>query len=47
MGTSRIQVLLCGVNFVVIILNEREEVLFQHRVNGSWGLPGGLMELGG
>jgi 8-oxo-dGTP pyrophosphatase MutT (NUDIX family) len=30
---------------VVIILNENGEVLLQHRWDGSWGLPGGLMEL--
>lgn len=36
------------VGSVVIILNEKEEVLLQQRrfPNGSWGLPGGLMELG-
>ncbi|MGE6752485.1 NUDIX hydrolase [Rossellomorea sp. NPDC071047] len=36
------------VGSVVIIFNEREEVLLQQRrfPNGSWGLPGGLMELG-
>lgn len=31
---------------VVIILNERNEVLLQKRHDGSWGLPGGLMDLG-
>ncbi|MBN8191788.1 NUDIX hydrolase [Bacillus sp. NTK074B] len=31
---------------VVIILNEQHEVLLQHRTDGGWGLPGGLMELG-
>jgi 8-oxo-dGTP pyrophosphatase MutT (NUDIX family) len=31
---------------VVIILNEQNEVLLQKRHNGSWGLPGGLMDLG-
>ncbi|WP_110113509.1 NUDIX hydrolase [Bacillus sp. CGMCC 1.16541] len=31
---------------VVIILNEQNEVLLQKRHEGSWGLPGGLMELG-
>ncbi|RZT21069.1 NUDIX hydrolase [Fictibacillus sp. BK138] len=31
---------------VVIILNEKEEILLQHRRDGGWGLPGGLMELG-
>lgn len=31
---------------VVIIVNEREEVLLQKRPEGRWGLPGGLMELG-
>lgn len=31
---------------VVIILNERNEVLLQKRHDGWWGLPGGLMDLG-
>lgn len=31
---------------VVIILNENNELLLQHRTDGGWGLPGGLMELG-
>ena len=31
---------------VVIILNDQNEVLLQHRTDGGWGLPGGLMELG-
>lgn len=31
---------------VVIILNAQNEVLLQHRTDGGWGLPGGLMELG-
>ena len=31
---------------VAIILNARNEVLLQHRTDGGWGLPGGLMELG-
>ncbi|MBH0230636.1 NUDIX hydrolase [Halobacillus yeomjeoni] len=31
---------------VVIILNEQNEVLFQKRHDGGWGLPGGLMDLG-
>ncbi|MCM3707994.1 MULTISPECIES: NUDIX hydrolase [Cytobacillus] len=31
---------------VVIILNERNEVLLQKRHDGGWGLPGGLMDLG-
>ncbi|TPE70992.1 NUDIX hydrolase [Halalkalibacterium halodurans] len=31
---------------VVIILNEQDEILLQKRLNGRWGLPGGLMELG-
>ncbi|MFC4617588.1 NUDIX hydrolase [Camelliibacillus cellulosilyticus] len=31
---------------VVIILNHKGEVLLQQRTDGSWGLPGGLMELG-
>ncbi|MCM3444149.1 NUDIX hydrolase (plasmid) [Metabacillus halosaccharovorans] len=31
---------------VVIIVNENQELLLQHRTDGRWGLPGGLMELG-
>lgn len=31
---------------VVLILNEKNELLLQHRSDGGWGLPGGLMELG-
>jgi 8-oxo-dGTP pyrophosphatase MutT (NUDIX family) len=31
---------------VVIIVNKKEEILLQHRKDGGWGLPGGLMELG-
>ena len=31
---------------VVIILNDKNEVLLQKRHDGSWGLPGGLMDLG-
>lgn len=31
---------------VVIIENDRGEILLQHRRDGDWGLPGGLMELG-
>ncbi|WP_085507192.1 NUDIX hydrolase [Thalassobacillus devorans] len=31
---------------VVLILNEYNELLLQHRTDGGWGLPGGLMELG-
>lgn len=31
---------------VVIIMNDKDEVLLQLRKDGSWGLPGGLMELG-
>ncbi|KGR77992.1 NUDIX hydrolase [Ureibacillus manganicus] len=31
---------------VVIIINENNEVLLQKRHDGSWGLPGGLMDLG-
>lgn len=31
---------------VVIIQNDQNEVLLQHRSDGGWGLPGGLMELG-
>lgn len=31
---------------VVIIVNEQNEILLQERLNGNWGLPGGLMDLG-
>lgn len=31
---------------VVIIVNEHNEILLQERLNGNWGLPGGLMDLG-
>ncbi|WP_353733591.1 NUDIX hydrolase [Rossellomorea vietnamensis] len=31
---------------VVLVLNEKDELLLQHRTDGGWGLPGGLMELG-
>lgn len=31
---------------VVIIINEKNEILLQQRLNGNWGLPGGLMDLG-
>jgi 8-oxo-dGTP pyrophosphatase MutT (NUDIX family) len=31
---------------VVLILNNQNELLLQHRTDGGWGLPGGLMELG-
>ena len=31
---------------VVIILNDKNEVLLQKRHDSSWGLPGGLMDLG-
>ncbi|WP_438311811.1 NUDIX hydrolase [Sporosarcina sp. FA9] len=31
---------------VVLILNNKNELLLQHRADGSWGLPGGIMELG-
>jgi 8-oxo-dGTP pyrophosphatase MutT (NUDIX family) len=31
---------------VVLIINKNNEVLLQHRSDGGWGLPGGLMELG-
>lgn len=31
---------------VVFICNENDELLLQHRIDGSWGLPGGIMELG-
>lgn len=30
---------------VAIILNDQNEVLLQHRSDGGWGLPGGIMEL--
>ncbi|AST91276.1 MULTISPECIES: NUDIX hydrolase [Sutcliffiella] len=31
---------------VVLIINEQNQVLLQHRHDGGWGLPGGIMELG-
>lgn len=31
---------------VVIIVNDKGEILLQERNDGSWGLPGGLMNLG-
>ncbi|MGD9909302.1 MAG: NUDIX domain-containing protein [Candidatus Izemoplasmatales bacterium] len=41
-GNSKIMLNACS----VVITNEADEVLLQHRTdNGLWGLPGGLMEL--
>ncbi|WP_246941986.1 NUDIX hydrolase [Bacillus pinisoli] len=31
---------------VVLIMNNENQLLLQHRTDGSWGLPGGIMELG-
>ncbi|OMC83128.1 NUDIX hydrolase [Viridibacillus sp. FSL H8-0123] len=31
---------------VVLVVNEDNELLLQHRNDGDWGLPGGLMEVG-
>ncbi|MGM7702798.1 NUDIX hydrolase [Pseudalkalibacillus sp. Hm43] len=31
---------------VVLIINENNQLLLQHRTDGGWGLPGGIMELG-
>lgn len=31
---------------VVLVLTNCNELLLQHRTDGGWGLPGGLMELG-
>lgn len=31
---------------VVIIVNEQKNILLQQRLDGKWGLPGGLMDLG-
>lgn len=31
---------------LVIMANNNEQILLQHRTDGTWGLPGGLMELG-
>jgi 8-oxo-dGTP pyrophosphatase MutT (NUDIX family) len=31
---------------VVIIVNEKKEILLQERTDNFWGLPGGLMNLG-
>ncbi|MCH4827952.1 NUDIX hydrolase [Planococcus halocryophilus] len=30
---------------VVLVINQKNELLLQHRNDGGWGLPGGLMEL--
>lgn len=34
------------VGAVVIIQNDNHQILLQHRKDGNWGLPGGLMEPG-
>ncbi len=34
------------VGAVVIIQNDNQQILLQHRRDGNWGLPGGLMEPG-
>ncbi|WEG14455.1 NUDIX hydrolase [Pullulanibacillus sp. KACC 23026] len=34
------------VGSVVLVINENNELLLQHRTDGGWGLPGGLTELG-
>jgi 8-oxo-dGTP pyrophosphatase MutT (NUDIX family) len=34
------------VGAVVIIQNDNYQILLQHRKDGNWGLPGGLMEPG-
>lgn len=34
------------VGSVALIINEKGQLLLQHRVEGTWGLPGGLTELG-
>jgi ADP-ribose pyrophosphatase YjhB (NUDIX family) len=31
---------------VVVVINSNSELLLQQRLDGVWGLPGGLMELG-
>nr|WP_090798627.1 NUDIX hydrolase [Paenibacillus sp. GP183] len=31
---------------LVIMANKNGQILLQHRTDGTWGLPGGLMELG-
>ncbi|MCP3028924.1 NUDIX hydrolase [Halobacillus sp. A5] len=31
---------------VVIVVDEERNILLQHRNDGTWGLPGGLQELG-
>lgn len=31
---------------VVMVMNDKNELLLQHRRDGGWGLPGGIMELG-
>lgn len=38
-------IIMCGAN--VILLNEKDQILLHHRIDGDWwGLPGGAMELG-
>lgn len=34
------------VGAVVVVRNDAGEILLQHRSDGAWGLPGGLMDLG-
>lgn len=34
------------VGAVVVIEDDAGRILFQERANGTWGLPGGIMELG-
>ncbi|GIP37948.1 DNA mismatch repair protein MutT [Paenibacillus sp. J31TS4] len=34
------------VGAVAILQNEKRQILLQHRKDGNWGLPGGLMEPG-
>lgn len=34
------------VGAVVVVRNDSGEILLQHRSDGDWGLPGGLMDLG-
>ena len=35
-----------NIHYLHMIFNKNEELLLQHRSDGGWGLPGGLMELG-
>lgn len=34
------------VGVAVAVINDRNEILLQKRIDGKWGVPGGFMELG-